>query len=1292
MMKKNVFSIMLLMLVAAFPRSLSAQEESPSPIYGYQMGDEKGNYGFVSFTVDDWTHINVEKKKYITDPQICAAEYFDGKLYAYLVEADDYGNLYPYSYDIYDADTYNRLDTKDPIPYYMHDMAYDYTTNTMYGLVESEENIEKLAKANLCVIDMETGKYKVIGHVGNTLKGGALVTLACNSKGELYAMSEYRCFYKIDKNTGAATQIGEQHKLAVDNTLQSMTFDPSDRLYWAQQTPDYGWFTTIDYTTGVPTKLGTLGENAQITGLHFKREVNRNLPEKVSSLTAVTSVANPYEIKISWTNPSRTFGGETLTSLKGIRIYRMGTSEIIADISPAAPGANGEYTDVLNESGYQLYKLIPYSDEGVGFPAFIEVFSGYDQPQAVKELKLLQEDKTISLSWKAPTESVNGGYVDFDHLTYNVYRVRGTAEQLVSEKQTGTDFTETLSEIGGYSYKVTALAGDVEGISATTERILIQGVLSVPYSSGFEPTDDIDFWEIINHNTNGWSIGTGYGALSGAFAQCKTGGSSSGAADDWLVSPAIHMEKGLYSLKYYINGGYDKQNYAVAVGTSADPVSFTRILYEVQGYNNSSWEEISVDLQIDETGDYRLGWHVMTTETYATLKIDNVSVQAVPEFDASVTGLYVPVPSDKLNDHAPVSVVIENKGLKAFSKFKITAQTTYKTQPAEEVEQEIQPGDSIRYSLRNGVDFSEFGLHAVRVWIDLEGDPVQINDTTQIAFTYHVKPADIPFTIGFEESETEEMFGWNVSNDVSTDNQGWIVPVTKIARTGSQSMGYKASATGAADHWVYSKALNLKAAQSYKLTYYVLNTENDKTNRWNVCIGVEQTPGSMTETIGEKEHTGTGKQWKEITQLFTPEKDTVYYIGWHITSAAGMGDFCIDDISVTEIGAKDISIDKAIAIVPLNNSTAVKAFIRNNGTELIASYTLSYRVNDGNATTEVIETPIQPLETAEYTFDEKTDLSEFGQYRITVTAELTGDTNPDNDTYTFETVRSGDNDLDFEHCDDFEKDRFVTSQNKIWTSIDGDQGTPYQIGSYTYPHIGEPVALLAFNPDLTNPALTASTSFAVAEQGGKRYGLFMSVNYNTCDDWLVSPKVKVKDADAAFSMLARDVRSISSDIADFYIEIATTDAQPTVADFRKLTPDVCHTTTQWETYTYPLGDYVGQNIWIAVHHVSRMKYALLVDNLAFSGCEGSVTTGNRIVKTANLSIFPNPSEGYCEINADIPVVSYQLFDMQGRLLIHNDRVDGVRIPINTVSLPHGLYQVRIVDENDNCHVLKLICK
>ena len=66
--------------------------------------------------------------------------------------------------------------------------------------------------------------------------------------------------------------------------------------------------------------------------------------------------------------------------------------------------------------------------------------------------------------------------------------------------------------------------------------------------------------------------------------------------------------------------------------------------------------------------------------------------------------------------------------------------------------------------------------------------------------------------------------------------------------------------------------------------------DNDKVNKWNVAIGLDQTPEGMSEIVGEKEYAVLIRNGGEVTQIFTPQKDAVYYMGWHITSIADMGD------------------------------------------------------------------------------------------------------------------------------------------------------------------------------------------------------------------------------------------------------------------------------------------------------------------------------------------------------------------------------------------------------------------
>ena len=174
-------------------------------------------------------------------------------------------------------------------------MTYDYTTNTMYALVEDKSTSGEIAPTSLCVVDMNTGTYRIIGSPGeltaidgnNKVAIDGLITLACDATGQLYAMSSYRYLYKVDKFSGAVTQAAPRHNLGTADQFQSMAFDADGRLWWAQQHPSYAHFCQIDLTTGIPggfvdfttdyEKLNKLGDDAQVTALYFKdKSVNEN--------------------------------------------------------------------------------------------------------------------------------------------------------------------------------------------------------------------------------------------------------------------------------------------------------------------------------------------------------------------------------------------------------------------------------------------------------------------------------------------------------------------------------------------------------------------------------------------------------------------------------------------------------------------------------------------------------------------------------------------------------------------------------------------------------------------------------------------------------------------------------------------------------------------------------------------------------------------------------------------------------------------------------------------------------
>ncbi|MGL4292907.1 MAG: choice-of-anchor J domain-containing protein, partial [Bacteroidales bacterium] len=222
--------------------------------------------------------------------------------------------------------------------------------------------------------------------------------------------------------------------------------------------------------------------------------------------------------------------------------------------------------------------------------------------------------------------------------------------------------------------------------------------------------------------------------------------------------------------------------------------------------------------------------------------------------------------------------------------------------------------------------------------------------------------------------------------------------------------------------------------------------------------------------------------------------------------------------------------------------------------------------------------------------------------------------------------------------------------------------------------------VLVFNPDKTDPCMPDNSSFRPDANGGKRIGVFMSVNYKAASDWLISPRMNVTSENPRFEMLAREVRSIDSDISEHYIEIATTEDVPSPADFKKLTPEVCHVTTSWQKYSYSLQEYIGQKIWVALHHVSKMKYALLVDNLSLPGCEpvlnqevGMPDSQNE----GNISISPNPFEDQLIVRASAPIREVRIYNLQG-ILVRACEVDNMNeFILDASGLTSGVYQISV---------------
>jgi len=98
-----------------------------------------------------------------------------------------------------------------------------------------------------------------------------------------------------------------------------------------------------------------------------------------------------------------------------------------------------------------------------------------------------------------------------------------------------------------------------------------------------------------------------------------------------------------------------------------------------------------------------------------------------------------------------------------------------------------------------------------------------------------------------------------------------------------------------------------------------------------------------------------------------------------------------DDIGVTAL-LEPVSGDG------LSDAEEITVEITNFGGVAQSNFDVSYSIDGGTPVTETVPGPLAVAETIEYTFTQTADFSEFGDYIVTVTTILSGDSDPDNDS------------------------------------------------------------------------------------------------------------------------------------------------------------------------------------------------------------------------------------------------------------------------------------------------------
>jgi hypothetical protein len=91
--------------------------------------------------------------------------------------------------------------------------------------------------------------------------------------------------------------------------------------------------------------------------------------------------------------------------------------------------------------------------------------------------------------------------------------------------------------------------------------------------------------------------------------------------------------------------------------------------------------------------------------------------------------------------------------------------------------------------------------------------------------------------------------------------------------------------------------------------------------------------------------------------------------------------------------------------------------------------------------------------------------------------------------------------MDFEQVPDF------SLAFDPWKVRDIDSLNTFNFTDHTFPHSGQPMAFIAFNPAMVSPAMTDPS---IQPHRGLRFGACFSAINPPNNDWFISPKIQLK--------------------------------------------------------------------------------------------------------------------------------------------------------------------------------------
>lgn len=456
----------------------------------------------------------------------------------------------------------------------------------------------------------------------------------------------------------------------------------------------------------------SLGENDSwaIDNMKITEVASANAPDKVRSLAFTPDANGALGGTLTFKLPATDIAGNSISKLTKVVVYDLVSGKELSTLTSVAPGADAS-VKVTAAQGFNTYKVVAVNDNGEGWPTLINKFVGLDKPKTVSNLKLSwgEEQNIIHLTWDAPTEGENGGYVNPADFNYTIYKYTIPRYTKIAETPE-TDVDMTLLGIPA-DQDLYIIGVTVSNDAGESDYVRSNIVLGTPYELPFtEPFDA----KGINHqpyiikamkNSQAWTTDIG---VYNDKIQPQNKDSlqlllrSTGLADgsSRFISPIIDFTNAktpALSVWLHHSDAMPEEAY-VTVDASVDGSSdYIAVSDTARLTGNNGWTEHIFDLSKLKGKKAQIGVTGYIPNPGTRIFMDNWNIYDLRGKDlalAAISQPYMPV----VGDTATVTVTVTNKGADAAQGYTVLFNVNGETVDAAEPNETLALGKSATFN------------------------------------------------------------------------------------------------------------------------------------------------------------------------------------------------------------------------------------------------------------------------------------------------------------------------------------------------------------------------------------------------------------------------------------------------------------------------------------------------------------------------------------------------------------------------------------------------------------------